>query len=137
MRQLSAEQAEIQSIDWEGLLLTLRENQALILRLIYDPARPVAFKELYFALRRAGRSQRTARRVIAQLRGLGLIEVVHSIIGIAYPIEHLTPNVQRLLRLWQKKREGLYYPGSITSCEEVARLAREKKQRAGQDGDGL
>lgn len=119
------------------MLLTLSESQALFLKLVYDPPRPVAFKEIYFALRRTGRSQRTARRVISQLRGLGLVEVVHSIIGIAYPIPHLAANIQRLLRLWQKKREGLYYPTSVSSHEEVARLVKEKKRQTMQGGDVL
>ena len=135
LSQLSPEEAEIRSFDWETLLLTLRENQALILRHIYDPPKPTAFKEIYFSLQRIGQSKRTARRAIAELRNIGLIEVVHSIIGVAYPIPGLVPCVQRLLKLWQKKREG-FYPSSITSWEEVARLVKERKYTSNNQGDG-
>ena len=137
LKALSPEQAEIQSHDWEELLLTLRESQALVLRLIYDPPRSVAFKEIYFCLQRTGQSKRTARRVIAQLRGMGLIQIYHSIIGIARPIPHLAPNIGKLIRLWQKKREGLYYPSSVTCLEEVTKLVREKRlQPRPKDGEG-
>jgi len=132
LRHLSPEDAEIQSIDWETLLLTLRENQILALSLVYGPPeKTVAFKEIYLSLRRIGQSQRTARRVIAELRGLGLIEVVHSIIGIAYPIPHLVPNIQTLIALWRKKRDHGLLPSSVRDYEAVLRLAREKQQHAG------
>lgn len=114
-------------------MLELRENQVLVLRLVYLPPKTVTFREVYFALARIGQSKRTARRVIAQLRGLGLIEVVHSVIGIAYPIAHLAANVQRLLNLWQKRRDGSLFPSSVRSFAEVVRLARARKQAALQD----
>jgi len=121
-------QTAVSLVDWEELVFRLRDHEVAILSMIYLPKpHPVTYKQIYLRLRRLNYSQKTAKRKIRKLAGLGLFSTIRTVIGIINPVldEAMVRNIQRLIELYNRRTSDEYLPHDPKYDELVELLGGE------------
>ena len=114
-------------IDWNRFLMRFREPHIKVLEVVYLPQpQTVIYKHVYQSFRAINYSERSARRIIADLGQSGLLIHFTSTFGVIKPVLELTNNIQSLIQLYRSKGRAINEVEK-EHYDEIATLILEDK----------